>query len=76
MSEHESSDYALWMELANHPGQSEECRRHYRLRMEDYLHNKVREAFRFAAATQLSDARGPLNPENAAMVETPQKSND
>jgi hypothetical protein len=76
MSEHETSDYALWVELANDPSQSEEGRRHHRLRMEGYLHNKVREAFKFAAGKQLSGVSTPLSPEIPAIVVTPENSND
>jgi GTP1/Obg family GTP-binding protein len=44
----DSSDYALWVKLANDPNQSEESRRHYRERMESYIHRKLREALQFA----------------------------
>jgi hypothetical protein len=49
MSNDESSDYSLWVLLANDPSQPEETRQHYRARMEAYIHEKLREAFRFAA---------------------------
>jgi hypothetical protein len=49
MSNDESSDYSSWVKLANDPSQSEEARRHYRAQMEAYVHQKMREAFRFAA---------------------------
>ena len=49
MSNDESSDYSLWVLLANDPSQSEEARQHYRARMEAYIHEQLREAFRFAA---------------------------
>lgn len=51
MSTDESSDYTLWVKLANDPSQSEEARQHYRAQMEAYVHKKMREAFKFAAAT-------------------------
>jgi hypothetical protein len=51
MRDNESSDYAQWVKLANDPSQSEEARQHYRAQMEAYVHQKMREAFRFAAAT-------------------------
>lgn len=56
MSEDESSDYALWMALANDPSQPEEARGQYRLRMESYLRKKVRAAFQFAATGRPVDA--------------------
>jgi hypothetical protein len=46
MSKEEDSDYALWVELANDPSQSEEARQQYRAQMEAYIHEKLREAFR------------------------------
>jgi hypothetical protein len=49
MSTDDSSDYALWLALANDPNQSEEARRHCREQMEAHLRRKVREAFQFAA---------------------------
>jgi flagellar biosynthesis protein FliP len=63
MSTDDSSDYALWVTLANDPKQSEEARQHYRTRMEAYVHRKLREAFQVAAkqtptpsATDASDS--------------------
>jgi hypothetical protein len=41
----EDSDYAEWVQLANDPSQSEEARQRYRAQMEDYVHQKLREAF-------------------------------
>jgi flagellar biosynthesis protein FliP len=49
MSKDEDSDYALWVQLANDPSQSEEARQQYRAQMEAYIHAKLREAFQFAA---------------------------
>jgi hypothetical protein len=49
MSTDDSSDYALWLALANDPNQSEEARQHYRGQMEAHVRRKVREAFQFAA---------------------------
>ena len=49
MSRDEDSDYALWVQLANDPSQSEEARQQYRAKMEAYIHEKLREAFQFAA---------------------------
>jgi uncharacterized protein (DUF885 family) len=46
MSKDEDSDYALWVQLANDPSQSEEARQQYRVQMEAYIHEKLREAFR------------------------------
>lgn len=48
MSETEASDYALWVQLANDPSQTEEVRQQYRALMEAYLHKKMREAFQVA----------------------------
>jgi hypothetical protein len=53
MGNDESSDYSLWVKLANDPSQSEEARRHYRVQMEAYLHKKMRDAFQFAAKRTL-----------------------
>jgi flagellar biosynthesis protein FliP len=49
MSNDEDSDYGLWVQLANDPSQSEEARQQYRAKMEAYIHEKLREAFQFAA---------------------------
>jgi uncharacterized protein (DUF885 family) len=46
MSNDEDSNYALWVQLANDPRQSEEARQGYRAQMEAYIHEKLREAFR------------------------------
>jgi len=46
----ETSNYALWVGLANDPSQSEQARQHYRAQMEAYLREQMRAAFR--AATQ------------------------
>jgi flagellar biosynthesis protein FliP len=48
MSDEESSDYSLCVQLANDPSQSEEARQRYRARMEAYIHEKLREAFQLA----------------------------
>jgi hypothetical protein len=45
----DSSDYALWVALANDPDQSEEARQRYRKQMEAHVRRKVREAFQCAA---------------------------
>ena len=47
--EDESSEYSRWVQLANDPSQSEEARQRYRVLMEAYIHEKLREAFRLAA---------------------------
>jgi hypothetical protein len=49
MSTDDSSDYALWLALANDPNQPEEARRQYREQMEAHVRRKVREAFQLAA---------------------------
>jgi len=49
MYEDESADYAMWVQLANDPSQTEEARQRYRARMDDYLITQLREAFRFAS---------------------------
>lgn len=61
MSNDESSDYSLWVLLANDPSQPEETRQHYRARMEAYIHEKLREAFRFAAQ-QTPSSSTPTEP--------------
>ena len=64
MSTDNSSDYALWVELANDPNQSEEARQHYREQMEAHVRRKVREAFQFAAkqTPPLSTSDSSLKP--------------
>jgi hypothetical protein len=59
MSTDDSSDYALWVALANDPNQSEEARRQYREQMEAHVRRKVREAFQ-SAAKQTPAPHGPL----------------
>jgi hypothetical protein len=60
MSQDESSDYELWVRMANDPSQSEEARQRYRAQMEAYVHRKMREAFRLAAEqTTLRGQRKP-----------------
>ena len=49
MSDDESSEYSQWVQLANDPSQSEEARQRYRALMDDYIHQKLREAFQLAA---------------------------
>jgi hypothetical protein len=49
MGGEESSDYSLWVELANDPSQTEDVRQHYRALMEEYVHQQLREAFQLAA---------------------------
>lgn len=46
-------DYELWVRLANDPSQSEEARRQYRERMAAHVHEKMRDAFRFATQQTL-----------------------
>jgi hypothetical protein len=53
MSTDDSSDYVLWLALANDPNQSEEARRQYREQMEAHVRRKVREAFQLAAQQTL-----------------------
>ena len=48
MAEEHSTQYALWMKLANDPSQSELARQHYRALMEEHLHQQLRDAFRLA----------------------------
>jgi hypothetical protein len=44
-----SSDYALWVTLANDPKQSEDARQRYRELMAAYLRRTLRDAFQSAA---------------------------
>lgn len=60
MRDTESSDYALWVQLANDPSLSEEVRQRYRAQMEAYLHKKMREAFQ-VATRQTSGSSGPVS---------------
>lgn len=50
MKEKTFADYALWVQLANDPSQTEEARQYYRARMEGVVHAQMRGAFQFAAA--------------------------
>jgi hypothetical protein len=49
-----SGDYELWVRLANDPSQSEQARQQYRERMAEYVHQKMRAAFRFATQQTLN----------------------
>ena len=60
MSEPESSDYALWVQLANDPSQPEAVRLQYRAQMEAYLHRKMREGFQ-VAIRQTSGRSGAID---------------
>jgi flagellar biosynthesis protein FliP len=60
VSDTESSDYALWVQLANDPSQSEEVRQQCRAQMEAYLHKKMREAFQ-VATRQASGSSKPAS---------------
>jgi hypothetical protein len=53
--------FTVWVLLANDPSQPEETRQHYRARMEAYIHEKLREAFRFAAQ-QTPSSSSPTEP--------------
>jgi hypothetical protein len=54
MDETQSSQYLLWVKLANDRSQSEQARQHYRALMEESLHQQLREAFRLV---RLKDTR-------------------
>jgi hypothetical protein len=54
----QDSDYELWVRLANDPSQSEEARQQYRERMAAYVHQKMRDAFRFATQQTLNPPAG------------------
>ena len=56
MSNDESSNYALWVMLANDPSQSEEARQHYRAQMEVHVRQQLRAAFQAAAKQALPPA--------------------
>jgi hypothetical protein len=49
MQQDESSDYLEWLQLANDPSQTEETRRHYRARMEDFIRARMLSAFRLTS---------------------------
>jgi flagellar biosynthesis protein FliP len=55
MYEDESAEYAMWVQLANDPSQTEEARQRYRALMEDYVITQLREAFRFASVEASKD---------------------
>jgi hypothetical protein len=44
-----SDEYALWVKLAKDPSQPEQLRQTYRAKMEAYVHEQLREAFRLVA---------------------------
>jgi len=50
----QSTDYALWVALANDPSQSEQVRQQYRELMQAHVHRKLREAFKFATQSAAS----------------------
>ena len=54
----QDSDYELWVRLANDPSQSEEARQQYRELMAAYVHQKMRDAFRFATQQALNPPPG------------------
>jgi hypothetical protein len=58
MYEDESAEYAMWMQLANDPSQTDEARQRYRAKMEDYVITQLREAFRFASAEASKGPQG------------------
>jgi hypothetical protein len=62
MSNDESSDYALWVKLANDPGQTEEARQHYRAQMEACVHRRMRAAFQFATQQALASPASAVLP--------------
>jgi hypothetical protein len=49
LNDEESTNYSLWVRLANDPSQSEQARQHYRAQMEAFLRERMREAFRAAS---------------------------
>jgi hypothetical protein len=46
----EFADYALWLQLANDPSQTEEAREQYRARMQEFMRARMRDAFRAASS--------------------------
>ena len=54
----QDSDYELWVRLANDPSQSEDARQQYRERMAEYVHQKMRDAFRSATQQTLNPPTG------------------
>lgn len=49
MKEDESSDYVVWLQLANDPSQTDAVRRHYRARMEEFVRARMVSAFQLAS---------------------------
>jgi hypothetical protein len=54
----EFADYALWLQLANDPSQTEDAREHYRARMQEFMRARMRDAFRAASSTQAQPSAG------------------
>jgi hypothetical protein len=59
LNDDESTNYPLWVRLANDPSQSEQARQHYRAQMEAFLRDRMREAFRAASQKMLQPKDAP-----------------
>ena len=53
MEENDFADYALWLQLANDPSQTEEARAQYRARMQEVMRARMRDAFRQAVGPRM-----------------------
>jgi hypothetical protein len=53
MEENDFADYALWLQLANDPSQTEEARAQYRARMQEFMRARMRDAFRQAVGPRM-----------------------
>jgi hypothetical protein len=54
----EFADYALWLQLANDPSQTQEARERYRARMQEFMRARMRDAFRAASSEQSHSSAG------------------
>lgn len=50
MNDNEFADYALWLQLASDPSQTEQAREQYRARMQEFMRARMRDAFRAASS--------------------------
>jgi hypothetical protein len=52
LDSNEFADYALWLQLANDPSQTEQSRELYRERMQQFMRSRIRDAFQAAVSSR------------------------
>ena len=57
MNENDFADYALWLQLANDPSQTEQARAQYRARMQEFMRARMRDAFKQAGGPRMDRSR-------------------